>query len=194
MSNDINYNDDKSNISLKKLDGKAIDNEQLVEAILFLENKPVNIKKIKDISKIDKLEIPILIERINEKLNKIGSSLIIIKNDVGDYQLTIKKDLYNVLKDYYDYRKSIKLSQQAIETLAIVAYKQPITKTEIEQIRGVQVDYIIKQLLEYGFIKIVGRKKVPGKPLIYETTDKFLKYFGLLSLRDLPPIEDFDKL
>ena len=191
-------NDDNlSHSSVEELKAKNIKNtndEKLVEAVLFLENKPVNINKIKEITKLNKSDIPSLIKNINERLNKVGSSLVIIKNDAGDYHLTVKKELYDILKDHYDNRKNLKLSQQAIETLAIVAYKQPITKVEIEQIRGVQVDYILKQLLEYGFIKIVGRKKVPGKPIIYGTTDKFLKYFGLLSLKDLPPIEEFDKL
>ena len=124
----------------------------------------------------------------------VGSPLTVIKNDKNDFHLTVRENLYEHLKDYYDSRKKIKLSQQAIETLAIIAYKQPITKIEIETIRGVQVGHIIKQLLEYGLIKITGKRNSPGKPILYGTTDKFLKYFGLLSLKDLPPIEEFDSL
>jgi len=185
---------DISDGELTDIKSENLNKEQLVEAILFLENKPVNIKRIKDVSNINKREIPIIIDNINKKYDKMCSSLVVIQNESGDYYLTVKSELYNLLGKHYDTRRGLKLSQQAIETLAIIAYKQPITKTEIEQIRGVQVDYIIKQLLEYGLIRITGRKRVPGKPIIYGTTNKFLKYFGLLSLKDLPPIEEFDKL
>ena len=88
----------------------------------------------------------------------------------------------------------MRLSNQALETLAIIAYKQPITRIEIEKIRGVQVSHIMRILLEYKFIKFVGKKNVPGRPLLYGTTDNFLKYFGLLSLKDLPPISEFEKI
>ena len=91
-------------------------------------------------------------------------------------------------------QKKVRLSSQALETLAIVAYKQPITKSEIERIRGVQVGYILKVLLEHKIIKITGKKDAPGRPLLYGTTDKFLKYFGLLSIKDLPPISEFERL
>lgn len=169
-------------------------NDQIIESILFLENKPVGINKLKEISGLKKEEIIKSIDNINAILDMVGSPLTVIKNDKNDFHLTVRENLYEHLKDYYDSRKKIKLSQQAIETLAIIAYKQPITKIEIEAIRGVQVGHIIKQLLEYGLIKITGKRNSPGKPILYGTTDKFLKYFGLLSLKDLPPIEEFDRL
>ncbi len=169
-------------------------NDQIIESILFLENKPVGINKLKEISGLKKEEIIKSIDNINAILDMVGSPLTVIKNDKNDFHLTVRENLYEHLKDYYDSRKKIKLSQQAIETLAIIAYKQPITKIEIEAIRGVQVGHVIKQLLEYGLIKITGKRNSPGKPILYGTTDKFLKYFGLLSLKDLPPIEEFDRL
>ncbi len=168
--------------------------EQLIEAVLFLENKPINIKKIKQITGYETVKIEKAILNINRILDNQKSSLTIQSNEKKDFYLTIRNNLYDKLKDHYDNRKKLKLSQQAIETLAIIAYKQPITKVEIESIRGVQVSHTLKQLLEQGLIKIIGKKNAPGKPLLYGTTDKFLKYFGLLSLKDLPPIEEFEKL
>ena len=145
------------------------DTIQFIEALLFLENRPVNIKYISK------------------------SSLVITENDNGDYHLTISPLQYNKLFKYYDTRKKSRLSTQALETLAIIAYKQPITRVEIESIRGVQVSHIIKVLLENKLIRFMGKKDAPGRPMLYGTTDNFLKYFGLLNIKDLPPISEFEK-
>jgi len=166
---------------------------QLVEALLFLENRPVNINYISKILNRDREEIIKCISILKEKLKQAESSLIIIENETEDYHLTISPEYYGYLEKYYDTRKKSRLSIQALETLAIIAYKQPITRAEIEKIRGVQVGYILKILLENELITFAGRKNAPGRPVLYGTTDKFLKYFGLLSLKDLPPIEEFEK-
>ena len=133
------------------------------------------------------------LDDLKEGLARAGSALAIESNDSGDYHLTVSQELYESLDRYYKIQKKVRLSTQALETLAIIAYKQPITKVEIERIRGVQVGHILKVLLEHEIIRISGRKDAPGKPLLYRTTDKFLKYFGLLSLKDLPPITEFEK-
>ena len=193
MSDSLPLDDLKNNKNTNSIDVYT-KNERIVEAVLFLENKPINLKKIMSISGLKKEDVLDSIEKINRRLSRHKSALTIVKNKEGDFHLTVNVELYDILKDHYDARKKIKLSQQAIETLAIIAYKQPVTKVEIESIRGVQVGYILRQLLDYGLIKIVGRKNVPGKPMLYGTTDKFLKFFGLLSLKDLPPIEEFENL
>ena len=95
------------------------------------------------------------------------------------------------VKKMYRERGKHKLSVASLETLAIISYKQPITRTEIEAIRGVNIDAVTKHLTDLGLIKIEGRKEVPGRPFLYVTTRKFLEYFGLNSLKDLPKIEDF---
>lgn len=164
----------------------------LVEALLFLENRPVNIGYISKVIGKNKIIIRNSIAELGKKLKESGSSLEIIENGRDDFHLTISPTYYQYLGNYYDVRKKFHLSKQSLETLAIVAYRQPVTKVEIEKIRGVQVGHTMKVLLEQGLIRIVGRKNTPGKPVLYSTTDKFLKCFGLLSLNDLPPIDEFD--
>lgn len=166
---------------------------QLVEALLFLENGPVNISQISKITGKKKDSIKIAIDELLRRLKSSESVLTIIQNEKGDYQLTITSELYEKLGKYYDTRRKIHLSPQAMETLAIIAYKQPITKSEIERIRGVGVGHTLRLLLEYGLIKVVGRKDVPGKPVLYTTTEKFLQFFGLLSLKDLPSLSEYEQ-
>jgi segregation and condensation protein B len=166
---------------------------QLIEALLFLENGPVNIKYIANITGEPRETIKNAVSQIREKLASIESSLVIIENENGDYQITITPELYEKLGKRYDTRKKLSISPQALETLAIIAYKQPITRVEIEKIRGVGVEHVLRVLLEYELIRISGRKDVPGRPVLYGTTKSFLKFFGILSLQDLPSISEFGR-
>jgi segregation and condensation protein B len=166
---------------------------QLVEALLFLENGPINVKNMSKIAGQSTNIIVDALHQFEERLKTAESALTINKNEKGDYQLIISPVLYEKLGPFYDSRKKLSLSPQALETLAIIAYKQPITKAEIEKIRGVNVGYILRVLLEYEMIKISGKKNVPGRPILYGTTSKFLQYFGLLSLKDLPSISEFER-
>ena len=165
---------------------------QLVEALLFLENRPVHVQYISRMTGINKNEITIAISHLADRLKHTRSALYIAQNESGEYYLTIQPDLYNELADHYDTRKKLRLSTQALETLAIIAYKQPVTRIEIERVRGVSVGHVIRTLLEYELIRITGRKNVPGRPVLYGTTAKFLKYFGLLSLKDLPNPAEYE--
>ena len=99
--------------------------------------------------------------------------------------------LCGIFEGPYKHRKKARLSKPALETLSIVVYKQPVTRAEIEAIRGVNVDGVMKVLLEKEFIRIAGRKDVPGKPIVYKTTNKFMQHFGLASLAELPKIDEF---
>ena len=99
-----------------------------------------------------------------------------------------------VLKEYFKQRDTQRLSMPALETLAIITYKQPVTRLDIESLRGVNVDGVIKSLLEKNMIRITGKKDIPGKPFVYGTTRQFLEYFGLNSLDDLPKVEEFTKV
>jgi segregation and condensation protein B len=166
---------------------------RLVEALLFLENGPVNIGYIAKVTGEKRETVKDAICIIREKLQHIDSSLVLVENENGDYQLTISTELYEKLGKRYDTRKKLSLSPQALETLAIVAYKQPITRVEIEKIRGVGVEHVLRVLMEYELIRITGRKGVPGRPVLYGTTKNFLKFFGILSLRDLPSISEFER-
>ncbi len=165
---------------------------QLIEALLFLENRPVNAKYISRITGTDREMVEYAIDELGKRLKNSQSSLYIVQNESGEYYLTIQPALYDELAEHYDTRKKLRLSSQALETLAIIAYKQPVTRVEIERIRGVAVGHVIRTLLEYEFIRITGRKNVPGRPVLYGTTAKFLKYFGLLSLKDLPAPGEFE--
>jgi segregation and condensation protein B len=98
------------------------------------------------------------------------------------------------LKKFFKGRNTEKLSKPALETLAIIAYKQPITKLEIESLRNVNIDGVIKSLLDKNIIRIAGRKKAPGRPYVYGTNRQFLEYFGLKSLDELPKMEEFSNL
>ncbi len=165
---------------------------QLIEALLFLENRPVNVKYIAQITGTNREAVEHAIDELGKRLKDSQSSLYIAKNESGEYYLTIQPALYDELAEHYDTRKKLRLSTQALETLAIIAYKQPVTRVEIERIRGVAVGHVIRTLLEYQLIRVTGRKNVPGRPVLYGTTAKFLQYFGLLSLKDLPAPGEYE--
>ncbi|MET4081863.1 segregation and condensation protein B [Pedobacter sp. UYP30] len=111
----------------------------------------------------------------------------------GGYQFLTKKDYYETVNQLQIVRSKKKLSQAAMETLAIIAYRQPITKLEIEQIRGVNSDYSVQRLLEKDLIAIEGKADGPGRPLLYQTSGSFMDYFGLKNIKDLPQLNDFAK-
>lgn len=165
---------------------------RLVEAVLFLENRPVHVKHIARIIGCEEAAVLSALQLLEKGYREHGSSLVVMQNEGGDYFLTVRPDLYQQLGRHYDARKKIKLSTQALETLAIIAYKQPITRAEIEKIRGVKVGHVLRSLLELELVRITGRKEVPGKPVYYGTTEKFLKFFGLLSIKDLPVLSELD--
>jgi len=107
------------------------------------------------------------------------------------YQLCTRHDYSDWVRKFLKFDKTTKLSQPSLDTLAIIAYKQPLTKAEVEEIRGVDSSGVVRTLLEKKVISPGGRKKVPGRPIMYRTTRKFLEYFGLRDLSDLPTLEDF---
>jgi segregation and condensation protein B len=112
----------------------------------------------------------------------------------GGFQMITNSNFAPFLKKLFKNRYSDKLSKPALESLAIIAYKQPLTKSEIESLRNVNVDGVMKSLIEKNLIRICGRKKVPGRPFVFGTTREFLEHFGLKSLSDLPKMEDFTVL
>jgi segregation and condensation protein B len=175
--------------------GTGLDNQavRLIEALLFLENGPVNISYLSRITGMSRDAVRDALTHLADRYRQNDSCLIIRENDKGDYQLTIASELYEKLGTRYDTRKKLSFSPQALETLAIIAYKQPITRVEIEKIRGVNVGHVLRLLMEHEMIRVQGRKEVPGKPALYGTTKNFLTFFGLLSLRDLPAISEFER-
>lgn len=159
-----------------------------VEAILFASGEPITVEKIAKILDIPSEHVEDIIFDLKEEFKKPIHG-IFIRQVAGGYQFCSKlevKDTINLLAQ----NREQKLSQAAMETLAIVAFKQPVTKQEIEFIRGVKADKIINSLLEIKLIKEAGRKEAVGRPILYATTDEFLTAFGLNSLRDLPNLPE----
>ncbi len=134
-----------------------------------------------------------LINEINIDLNNTGRPFQIIMN-AGGYLFSSKPEYGELLQSISKYKIKKRLSQAALETLSIIAYKQPISKPEIEQIRGINSNEIVNSLSEKGLIEIIGRRDIIGKPLIYGTTNNFLKIFGINSLEDLPKLREIDEI
>lgn len=164
-----------------------------IEAILFVSEKPVSPQQIKPV--FQDLEISRIKELILELKGDYekASGGLRIEEVAGAFQMVTSLGIAAFLKEYFKQRDSQRLSIPALETLSIVAYKQPLTRLDIESLRGVNVDGVIKSLLEKNLIRITGKKDIPGKPFVYGTTRQFLEYFGLNSLEELPKMEEFTK-
>lgn len=172
------------------MDRKSI--KGAIETLLFVTDKPLSKEKLLELISSPEVTIELVTELIEElKVDYAKNSAIELREIAGGYQFATKPEFSEYVRRLYRERTLLRLSPAAVETLAIIAYRQPITKAEIEETRGVDSTSAIGTLLERRFIKIVGRKEVPGRPLLYGTTTEFLKYFGLNSLSDLPPIEQF---
>lgn len=173
----------------------------VVEALVFSSDEPIKsteiIKVIKGIDgdeiQISEEEIETIVENLNQMYSENNLSFRIIKIAEG-FAFATKPEFAKYVGYLSSEKSKRKLSQQALETLAIIAYKQPITKPELEQIRGVNVDYIISTLIEKNLITIVGRAETIGRPLLYGTTPEFLKYFGLNKLSDLPKPREIEEI
>lgn len=133
------------------------------------------------------------IKEINNELEATRRPFNIIKV-AGGYQMVTDKKYGELVSKLYNFKSKRKLTQAAIEALAIIAYKQPISKSSIEEIRGVNSNEVVNSLLERGLVKITGRSESLGKALLYGTTDEFLKLFGLYSLKDLPKLRELDEI
>jgi segregation and condensation protein B len=166
-------------------------NEGIVQSVLFLENEPLSINTIARITKLSKQEIENALSEIKDEYNKDFHGIELEETN-GFYQFSPKRKLWDTLKDRYGKKHEKKLSRAAIETLAIIAYSQPVTRGEVESIRGVSSDSMFKLLLERELIKEVGKKDAPGKPTQYGTTNNFLKLFSLSSIAELPKLDDID--
>ena len=166
--------------------------ESVVEAVLFASDEPLTEARLANIVETDIKHIRQHINNLNEKYQANNSAFRIEKIAGGCQMLTLST--YNHwLKKLLRVRSDNKLSPAALETLAIIAYKQPIIRADIEAIRGVSVGEVIRSLCYKGLVKIVGRAEVLGRPMLYGTTKKFPEVFGLNTLKDLPKIEELKK-
>lgn len=163
----------------------------VIEALLFTSEKPLYIEQIKKI--LDNLEADEIRKVLEEMRFDYEQSHrgIRITEVAGGFQMITSPDFAPFLKKFYKERHVERLSKPALETLSIIAYKQPVTRLQIGSLRNVNVDGVMKTLLDKDLIRVAGRKKAPGRPKVYGTTRQFLEYFGLKSLEELPKIENF---
>jgi segregation and condensation protein B len=166
----------------------------VIEALIFSSERPLAIEQIKKVlDNLDPTDIRRLIEELKAEYEDAKGGIRIIEI-AGGFQMITNPDFATFLKKLYKQRRVEHLSKAALETLAIIAYKQPVTKLEIESLRSVNIDGVMGNLLDKGLIRIAGRKRAPGRPYVFGTSRQFLEYFGLKSLEELPKIEDFAKL
>ena len=169
----------------------------IIEAILFTMGESVELEKIADAIELDKKKTKELIQEMKNELDQSDRGVSILELE-GAYQMCTKPEMYDYLIKIAKQPKKHVLTDVLLETLSIIAYKQPVTRIEIEKIRGVSCDHAVNKLVEYGLVAEVGRLDAPGRPLLFGTTEDFLRSFGVKSVEDLPvispdKIEDFRK-
>lgn len=166
----------------------------ILESLLFTSEAPLTVSRIREIiPELKPKEIEEAVTNLNEQYQK-GGRTFEIKEIAGGYQLFTLPEYADYIDKLFQTRQKSRLTQKALETVAIIAYKQPLTKHEIEEIRGVNVDGVMKTLLSRNLVTISGRAKAPGSPFLYVTTKRFLDYFGLTGLGDLPKLKEIDEL
>lgn len=164
-----------------------------IEAVLFVSNEPVSLDALAEALGSDA-------EAVRTQLNDIKKSLddnpggFILEQTAGGWRFATRPEYESILKKYFAKKGESRLSIAALETLAIVAYRQPITAPEVSDIRGVNSTGVLRTLLERHLIRVGGRKAVVGSPFLYRTTREFLIHFGLNDIRDLPRLEEFGDL
>lgn len=161
----------------------------LLETVLFLESEPQSVEVLAKITQLSEDVVVECLERLKEKYLSPDSG-IEVSQIIGGWMLTPKKECFDLVKERYGKKNEGRLSKAAIETLSIIAYSQPITRAEIENYRHVNADNMMRILLDRKFIKEVGKKDVPGKPVLYGTTKEFLEFFHLQSIADLPQLDE----
>jgi segregation and condensation protein B len=175
----------------------AIDTRELkaiLEAVLFVSPEPVPIARLMSIvGTVSKAEVVQALEILRHDLDQHGRGIQLVQV-AGGYRLVTKQEYGPWLKRMEKAKATQKLSRSALESLAIIAYKQPLVRAEIEEIRGVETSGVLRTLCERKLVRIVGRKDVPGRPIMYGTTKFFLEHFGLQDLSQLPPLREFKEL
>ena len=164
--------------------------KRIAEALLFVSDKPISIDALKDVLKdVEPTEIRTIVEELNAEYGSSGRSFS-VKEIAGGFQMLTDPVFSKWIAALYK-RPPDRITGPGLETLAIIAYKQPITRTDIEAIRGVNVDGVLRTLEERSLIRTRGRLDGPGRPILYGTTNEFLQHFGLKSLDELPKLKEF---
>lgn len=162
----------------------------IIENLLLVSDKPLIVDKLRElfVGKYNREALNAVFEELKQDY---GSRNLQIQEVAGGYQLATRHDYAEWIRKFHKADRAARLSKQALDTLSIISYKQPITRLEIDNIRGVDSTGVVKTLLEKNLIRIMGRREVPGRPIMYGTSRKFLEYFGLKSVADLPSLEEF---
>lgn len=166
---------------------------QAVEAMIFASGKPLNVKTIAEILEVETDEVEAAATELRQRLVERNSGIQLIQVN-GAYQLATLEKFYSYICTMLDNRPKPTLSQAALEVLSIVAYNQCTTRAEIEKIRGVSSDSALNKLLEYNLVEEAGKMNAPGRPMMYKTTEDFLKMFGYTSLKDLPELPEIKEI
>ncbi|HEY5991174.1 MAG TPA: SMC-Scp complex subunit ScpB [Candidatus Udaeobacter sp.] len=180
---------------------------RIIEALLFSAQKPLSIREIvtaiksaedteaaesNEFSRVREAEVAAVIEQLKTEYVEQGRAFHLIEKAEG-WQLATDPKYAPWVRQLFPAPKQSRLSAPALETLAIIAYRQPITRADVEAVRGVNIDGVLQTLMERGLVKIAGRAEIPGRPLLYETTQFFLDHFGLRDLDELPNVEELRK-
>lgn len=164
---------------------EALNLEAQVEALLFVSSSAVSSKQLADVLGITARRVEKILTQMEEQFQKRG---IRIQHNRGRYQLTSAPETAQTVEEFLNLEATTKLTSASLETLAIVAYQQPITRPMVDSIRGVNSDSVIRNLLSKGLIEEAGRSEGPGRPILYTTSPEFLQHFGLSSISDLPTL------
>lgn len=171
------------------------ESRRAIYAMLFASDRPLSAGRIAEaLGDIDPDIVANLLAELCVEINAQDSLPYCVREIAGGYQLTSKPEFGPYIRRLLQLKKSKKLSKAVLETLAIIAYKQPVTRPEVESIRGVSVSHAFDQLQERRLIKVSGVAEVPGRPRLYRTTDEFLLHFGIKSLKELPSIEELREM
>ena len=168
-----------------------------LEALIFSSNQPISLSEIKNCiaeslgTPFEEKKLKASIQNLVEKFQSPSHAIEIIEM-AGGWQFVTKAAYHHTIGIYLKQHSNKRLSRSALETLSIIAYKQPVSKSELEKIRGVNCDYAIQKLMEKELVEITGRDEGPGRPLLYGTSVKFMDYFGLNSLSELPKLKEFE--
>ncbi|ULA64626.1 MAG: Segregation and condensation protein B [Nitrospira sp.] len=166
----------------------------IIESLLFVSPEPISVQRLVAImGDVTKVDVAQALRGLGEELDQEGRGVRLVEI-AGGFRLVTKQEYATWIKRLDKTKSAAKLSRSALESLAIIAYKQPIVRSEIEEIRGVETSGVVRTLLERKLVRIVGRKEVPGRPIMYGTTKFFLEHFGLNDLTQLPPLREFTEL
>lgn len=161
-----------------------------LEAMLFAHAEPVEMERLADALRLSAAETEELLERLQKRYDEQESGFALLRFGPDRWQMTTRPYYGELVKRILDTRRNAPLSPAALEVLAVIAYNQPVSRSFIEQVRGVDSSSTVTKLLEKGLIEEAGRLDLPGKPVAFQVTDTFLRVFGLGSLQDLPPLHD----